>query len=282
MRRTGGAWSRTAGAAARRTRGIQILRRAIAEAEEEYADDTRLEASLGEAVELAGELATHLSRREHELLAEMGRWADRARSRPDSKADALLAWLEQCVRPDGQWTDGRVIVFTEYRATLNYLIEVLTSRGYGDPERLATMYGGMDEDNASKSRPPSRPSPRESSVRILVATDAASEGIDLQNHCNLMIHAEIRGTQTASSSGTGGSIATARGEREVLIHHFVGAGYGSLSDEVDLAVGELEADLEFLMRAVRKVDRIREDLGSVGPVDRRAGRGGDARAATSP
>ena len=35
---------------------------------------------------------------------------------------------------------------------------------------------------------------------------------------------------------------------------------------VETAVGDLEADLEFLMRAVRKVEAIREDLGKVGPV----------------
>ena len=34
----------------------------------------------------------------------------------------------------------------------------------------------------------------------------------------------------------------------------------------DLNVGELDDDLEFLMRAVRKVESIREDLGKVGPV----------------
>ena len=33
-----------------------------------------------------------------------------------------------------------------------------------------------------------------------------------------------------------------------------------------MPVGELEGDLEFLMRAVRKVETIREDLGKVGPV----------------
>ena len=31
-------------------------------------------------------------------------------------------------------------------------------------------------------------------------------------------------------------------------------------------VGDLEADLEFLMRAARKIEAIREDLGKVGPV----------------
>ena len=34
----------------------------------------------------------------------------------------------------------------------------------------------------------SKPSPQDSPVRILLATDAASEGIDLQNHCNRLIH----------------------------------------------------------------------------------------------
>src|SRR5262249_34181302 len=34
----------------------------------------------------------------------------------------------------------------------------------------------------------------------------------------------------------------------------------------ETAVGDLEADLEFLMRAVRKIEAIREDLGKVGPV----------------
>ena len=36
--------------------------------------------------------------------------------------------------------------------------------------------------------------------------------------------------------------------------------------DIDVPVGELAGDLEFLMRAVRKVEAIREDLGKVGPV----------------
>src|SRR5262249_14166557 len=34
----------------------------------------------------------------------------------------------------------------------------------------------------------------------------------------------------------------------------------------ETAVGDLEADLEFLMRAVKKIEAIREDIGKVGPV----------------
>ena len=47
----------------------------------------------------------------------------------------------------------------------------------------------------------------------------------------------------------------------------MGKGYNDRERRlVETAVGDLEADLEFLMRAVRKVEAIREDLGKVGPV----------------
>src|SRR5262245_63188599 len=51
---------------------------------------------------------------------------------------------------------------------------------------------------------------------------------------------------------------------EVHIFHFVGSGFDSA--RMSGKVGELEADLEFLMRAAIKVEAIREDLGKVGPV----------------
>jgi hypothetical protein len=51
---------------------------------------------------------------------------------------------------------------------------------------------------------------------------------------------------------------------EVHIHHFVGRGFDSASTTGK--VGDLEADLEFLMRAALKIETIREDLGKVGLV----------------
>jgi superfamily II DNA or RNA helicase len=252
--------------AERGRQAVRILRRAIGETEEEYADDTRFEDSLSEAVQTAGSLVEKLSLRELDLLGEMRAWAERARSRPDSKVEALFEWLEDSIRPNGEWSDRRVIVFTEYRATQNYLVEMLTAHGFGDPDRLMTMYGGMDEDQREQIKAAFQASPWESGVRILVATDAASEGIDLQNHCNLMIHAEIPWNPNRLEQRNGRIDRHGQREREVLIHHFVGAGYSDLPDDAEIPVGDLEADLEFLMHAVRKVERIREDLGRVGVV----------------
>src|SRR5205823_8613668 len=47
-------------------------------------------------------------------------------------------------------------------------------------------------------------------------------------------------------------------------HHFVGRGFDTA--RTSGKVGDLEADLEFLMPAALKVETIRDDLGKVGPV----------------
>jgi len=54
--------------------------------------------------------------------------------------------------------------------------------------------------------------------------------------------------------------------KEVKVYHFVGKGYREAAAGVTANVSDLEADLEFLMRAAVKVNTIREDLGKVGPV----------------
>jgi len=55
--------------------------------------------------------------------------------------------------------------------------------------------------------------------------------------------------------------------KDVLVHHFVTKGFRDQEQNAwDVRGQGLEADLEFLFRAVKKVEQIREDLGKVGPV----------------
>lgn len=245
---------------------VRVLRRAIGETEEDYADDERFEEMLGEAVDTATTLIPSISDRERNLLHQMTEWAESARNRADSKVEALVKWLESHLRPEGNWTDARVIVFTEYRATQNYLVEMLATHGFTEGNRLMTMYGGMDVERREQIKAAFQASPQDSEVRILVATDSASEGIDLQNHCNLMIHAEIPWNPNRLEQRNGRIDRHGQRKREVLIHHFVGTAYKDFDEDADLPVGDLEADLEFLMRAARKIERIRQDLGRVGTV----------------
>lgn len=245
---------------------IGILQRQIDKVEEEHADDSAFEEATDDAVEAATRLFRDPTSEEAALLKQMRDWANAARGRGDSKSAKLVQWLKETIRPNGKWSDNRVILFTEYRASQNWLQTILSTEGFSGDDRLLTMYGGMDSEQREAVKAAFQTDPAKSPVRILLATDAASEGLDLQNFCCRLIHYEIPWNPNRMEQRNG-RIDRHGQHHNPLIYHFVGKGYKEREKhDVDMPVGELEGDLEFLMRAVRKVEAIREDLGKVGPV----------------
>jgi hypothetical protein len=121
----------------------RILRKAILKAEEDYADDGQVEAAYSEAVEEATKRCAPPTEEELRLLARMRDWAQRASQKADSKGQAIVEWIEANLRSGGQWNDRRVILFTEYRTTHQWLHQILASHGYGG-DRLGIIHGGMD------------------------------------------------------------------------------------------------------------------------------------------
>ncbi len=207
-----------------------------------------------------------------ELLDRMTSWASANRGRPDAKTERLLKWIEDTCCPtkrDGKriWNDERVIVFTEYRATQIYLQQLLEARGLGG-DRLGLMYGGMDTEARERIKAEFQHEPSLRPIRILLATDAASEGIDLQRHCHRLVHVEIPFSPTKLEQRNGRIDRHGQPAPEVLIHHFVGTGWQDATPErwLGVAAGTLEADLAFLSLIARKVETIRDDLGTAGPV----------------
>lgn len=91
--------------------------------------------------------------------------------------------------PEMQTPDGRqrkLIVFTEHRDTLNYLL--FRTRGLlGRDEAVVTIHGGVNRDDRRKVQEEFRNNP---DVQILLATDAAGEGVNLQN-ANLMVNYDL-------------------------------------------------------------------------------------------
>ena len=87
-----------------------------------------------------------------------------ASSTPRSEQPDRLAQRAH-LKPGGKWANERVILFTEYRATQNWLQEVLAIEGFTDGDRLLTMYGGMDPEKreevkaAFQSAPDDQPGP---------------------------------------------------------------------------------------------------------------------------
>ena len=183
----------------------------------------------------------------------------RTRPQPDAKARELITYLKAVCRPDGEhWTNERVVVFTEYRDTQIWLADAPAPGGPRPATALALLHGGMDADEREQLRLAFQADPTEHPVRILLATDAASEGIDLQNHCHRLVNYDIPFNPNKLEQRIG-RIDRYGQTHDPDIRHFVGTGW-------EHAVDSYEADLEFLSRVAKKVARMEEDLGSVNAV----------------
>ena len=245
---------------------MAALQRQIAKTQEEFASEDEQDEAIDDALGLAGSATPAASDDERKVLSQLAEWAQAASVRADSKCQLLLDWLRSKLKTGGSWNDERVLIFTEYRDTQKWLVERLASEGLAEAGRLETIYGGMDEDDRERIKAHFQHDPKETPVRILIATDCASEGIDLQRFCNLLVHIEIPWNPNRLEQRNG-RIDRRGQKREPLIHHFVGKGYAERArSQHAAAASELEGDLEFLMRAAEKVETIRQDLGKVGMV----------------
>ena len=242
------------------------VRAAFDETYDDFALDDDLDDATEEALNVAARASNALAPDESALVEQLQKWSARAANRSDAKAAILIAKLRVwCLRerPSAKpaWTNERVIIFTEYRATQRWLHRILVDAGLAGEggERLALMYGGMPDDDRERLVAEFGADPALRPVRILLATDTASEGIDLQRHCRLMIHAEIPFNPNRLEQRNGRIDRHGQPSPSVEIYHFVGA-------SVDQVPGSLDGDLEFLSRAARKVEQIRTDLGAAGVV----------------
>jgi superfamily II DNA or RNA helicase len=245
-------------------RGVANYLRDIDTYEDDYADDEAYEAQIGEAMGSASQALSPVSSEERRLLKQLSEYASKASLRADSKSLTLIKWLNRTLKPGGKWNEERVILFTEYRATQKWLYDLLAREGFAGEDRLEMIYGGMDKEERERIKAAFQAHPNESAVRILLATDAASEGVNLQNHCSRLIHIEIPWNPNRMEQRNGRVDRHGQKADEVQIYHFVSKGFDSAITTGK--IGDLEADLEFLMRAALKVETIREDLGKVGPV----------------
>jgi ERCC4-related helicase len=95
----------------------------------------------------------------------MKRWAESSAARAYRKAEKLVAFLKDTVRPGDRWGRERVIVFTEYRTTQKWLLDVFQRAGLVEGERVLTLYGGMETDERERIKAAFQASPDESEVR---------------------------------------------------------------------------------------------------------------------
>ena len=105
----------------------------------------------------------------------------------DKKWEELSQLLQD--RPEMHTAGGgrrKLIIFTEHKDTLNYLVHQIQCM-LGKPEAVISIHGGVNRDSRRKAQEEFRNNP---DVLVLVATDAAGEGVNLQN-ANLMVNYDL-------------------------------------------------------------------------------------------
>ena len=174
----------------------------------------------------------------------------------DARFDALTALIERLLGSGRALrADERLVVFTEYKTTLDYVTRRLRKRCPSD--RILTLFGagppdGMSE--ADRETVKAAFNDPDSPVRVLVATDAASEGLNLHQTARTLLHYDIPWNPSRLEQRNG-RLDRYGQARDVTVHYFLGSG---------------DPDLRFLHHVVQKADDIREDLGSVNEVFDRA------------
>ncbi|HNW47790.1 MAG TPA: DISARM system SNF2-like helicase DrmD [Thermotogota bacterium] len=223
--------------------GPQYLNRLNARYQEDQEDDTQkqdLEDALVETLS-TGDRGSELSRLYHLTALQ--------KDSADSKTAALLEWMNQTLRQGEQWNTERVVIFTEFLDTLHYLRQQFLSHGI-EENRIILLYGGMADEEREAVKRSFETNPMHHPARILLATDAASEGINLQRYCRYLVHIEIPWNPIRLEQRMG-RIDRYGQSRDVHIYHFV---YQNREDS------------RFLRTIVEKTNQIQEDLQNLNPV----------------
>jgi len=208
-----------------------------------------------------------LWRREQALLDRMQEIAERTRHLPDAKTLRLLDWIRENLcpglppfgqRPTGPapgWLDRRVLVFTENReGTKRYLKAILEAAIEGTDraeERIEVIDGLTSSARRKEIQRRFNTDPAKDPLRILLATDAAREGLNFQAHCADLFHFDLPWNPGRIEQRNGRIDRKLQPQPVVRCHYFV------LPQRVEDRV------LEVL---VRKTETIKRELGSLSKV----------------
>src|SRR6056297_2241616 len=100
----------------------------------------------------------------------------------DSKAQKVRRFISQLLE---EQPDEKLLLFTEYRDTLDYLLEFVQDEPWAD--EILVIHGDVDKEERVRIEDEFN----HGQSRLLFATDAASEGIDLQHSCHIMVNYEL-------------------------------------------------------------------------------------------
>ncbi|MHB8900023.1 MAG: DISARM system SNF2-like helicase DrmD, partial [Thermoguttaceae bacterium] len=226
------------------------------QAEEDAQFEAASEASLGPLEDLSSK---NLFAHEQNLLDEMTEVAEQARGRNDARIEKLVGWIREKMcpdlgRPGAKWNDVRIIIFTEYDDTKRYLasrLEVALAGSDQAEQRIEIFHGPTPPPKREEIKQAFNTNPRKHPLRILIATDAAREGLNLQAYCYNLFHFDIPWNPSRMEQRNGRIDRKLQPQPEVFCHYFV---YKQRPEDRILQV------------LVRKTETIKAELGSLAQV----------------
>lgn len=205
--------------------------------------------------------------REQSLLDQMQAIAERERYRPDAKLRQLIDWIREHLCPElppfgtrpakapPVWRPRRVLIFTENRqGTKHYLKTLLAQAIEGTDQaddRIAVIDGLTSRKHRKHIQRQFNTAPEKDPLRILIATDAAREGLNFQAHCADLFHFDLPWNPGRIEQRNGRIDRKLQPANEVRCHYFV------LPQRVEDHVLEL---------LVKKTETIKKELGSLSKV----------------
>jgi superfamily II DNA/RNA helicase len=205
--------------------------------------------------------------------------AEGARYQADAKVRRLVDWIRENLCPGlpplgedilgepPRWNARRVLIFTENReGTKRYLLQILAQAIEGTDraeERIAVITGLTSGEARKEIQRRFNADPADDSLRILIGTDAAREGLNFQAHCADLFHFDLPWNPGRIEQRNGRIDRKLQPADTVRCHYFV------LPQRAEDRV------LEVL---VRKTETIKRELGSLSKViddevERRLNRG---------
>lgn len=238
-------------------------RATLPEQERAAEEDAQVEAVSEATIGPSNTATKHdLFEREQKLLNQMTEIAEPARALPDARVKELTRWIRKNMCPGlpsageataqpPDWNNTRVIIFTEYEDTRRYLQQQLNAAIDGTDralDRIAIYSGSTTAEDRETIKVAFDTDPAKNPLRILIATDAAREGLNLQAHCWNLFHFDVPWNPTRMEQRNGRIDRKLQPNPEVYCYYFF---YKQRPEDRILAA------------LVRKTKTIREELGSL-------------------
>ena len=180
-----------------------------------------------------------------EEIIELTKLIDQARVLEQREVETKLVKLRSLISDQGVFKDlsTKLLVFTEHKDTLDYLVDKLTHWGLNVTQIHGSMKIG-DRDSPGTRLHAERIFRDLDGAQILVATEAAGEGINLQ-FCWLMINYDIPWNPTRLEQRMG-RIHRYGQEKDCLIFNFVASNTreGRVMEKLFERIQQIEADLD--------------------------------------